>query len=54
VGFLVPYIAKRILTLIPILLVVSALIFFLIRLTPSDPMASITGGRRIGEETRAA
>jgi peptide/nickel transport system permease protein len=36
------------------MLAVSALIFFLIRLTPSDPMASITGGRRIGEETRAA
>jgi peptide/nickel transport system permease protein len=54
VGFLLRYIAKRLLALIPILLAVSALIFFLIRLTPSDPMASITGGRRIGEETRAA
>jgi peptide/nickel transport system permease protein len=36
------------------MLAVSALIFFLIRLTPSDPMASITGGRRISGETRAA
>ncbi|GHV79193.1 ABC transporter permease [Spirochaetia bacterium] len=53
-GFLFPYIGKRILTLIPILLAVSALIFFLIRLTPSDPIASITSGRRIGEDTRAA
>jgi peptide/nickel transport system permease protein len=52
--FLLRYAAKRILALIPIMLAVSALIFFLIRLTPSDPMASITGGRRIGEETRAA
>jgi peptide/nickel transport system permease protein len=52
--FLIRYITKRILALIPIMLAVSALIFFLIRLTPSDPMASITGGRRIGEETRAA
>jgi peptide/nickel transport system permease protein len=54
VAFLVRYIAKRILALIPIMLAVSALIFFLIRLTPSDPMASITGGRRIDEATRAA
>ncbi|AEF84203.1 oligopeptide transport system permease protein OppB [Treponema primitia ZAS-2] len=53
-AFLVRYIAKRILVLIPILLVVSVAIFFLIRLTPSDPMASITNGRRIGDETRAA
>ena len=53
-AFLIRYIAKRLLALVPIMLAVSALIFFLIRLTPSDPMASITGGRRIGEETRAA
>jgi peptide/nickel transport system permease protein len=53
-AFLVRYIVKRLFALIPILLAVSALIFFLIRLTPSDPMASITGGRRIGEDTRAA
>jgi peptide/nickel transport system permease protein len=53
-AFLIRYIAKRLLALIPVMLAVSALIFFLIRLTPSDPMASITGGRRIGEETRAA
>jgi peptide/nickel transport system permease protein len=36
------------------MLAVSALIFFLIRLTPSDPMASITGGRQMGDEIRAA
>jgi peptide/nickel transport system permease protein len=52
--FLIRHIARRILALIPIMLAVSALIFFLIRLTPSDPMASITGGRRIDGETRAA
>ena len=45
---------KRLLFLVPILLVVSALIFFLIRLTPSDPIGSITTGRRISDETRAA
>lgn len=30
------------------------MIFFLIRLTPSDPIGSITSGRRISDETRAA
>jgi len=48
------YILKRLLFLIPILLVVSALIFFLIRLVPSDPIGSITSGRRISDETRAS
>jgi peptide/nickel transport system permease protein len=54
VAFLIRYIVRRLLALVPILLAVSALIFFLIRLTPSDPMASITGGRRVDGETRAA
>jgi peptide/nickel transport system permease protein len=53
VKLIVLYIIKRLLFFIPVLLVVSALIFFLIRLTPSDPMTSITGGRRISEETRS-
>ena len=53
-DFIVKYILKRLLFLIPILLVVSALIFFLIRLVPSDPIGSITSGRRISEETRAS
>jgi peptide/nickel transport system permease protein len=34
--------------------VVSAVIFFLIRLTPADPISSITSGRRISDETRAS
>jgi len=34
--------------------VVSVLIFFLIRLTPSDPIATITSGKKISDETRAA
>jgi peptide/nickel transport system permease protein len=54
VFFLIRYVFKRFLSLIPILLVVSAVIFFLIRLTPSDPMASITSGKRISDETRAS
>ena len=54
VNFIVQYILKRLVFLIPILLAVSALIFFLIRLAPADPIGSITSGRRISEETRAA
>ena len=53
-NFIVKYILKRLLFLLPILFVVSALIFFIIRLTPSDPIGSITSGRRISEETRAS
>jgi peptide/nickel transport system permease protein len=51
---MVSYIVKRILFLIPALLAVATLIFFLIRLTPSDPVGSITAGRKISAETRAA
>jgi len=54
VNFIVKYILKRLFFLIPILLVVSVLIFFLIRLVPSDPIGSITSGRRISDETRAS
>ncbi|MDR0655074.1 MAG: ABC transporter permease [Treponema sp.] len=53
-SFFIRYAFKRLLTLLPLLAVVSAAVFFLIRLTPSDPIASITGGRRISDETRAA
>jgi peptide/nickel transport system permease protein len=52
--FMVSYIAKRILFLVPALFVVSTLLFFLVRLTPSDPVGSITAGRKISAETRAA
>jgi len=52
VNYVVKYVLKRIFFLIPILLVVSALIFFLIRLTPADPINSITSGRKISDETR--
>lgn len=46
------YILKRVLQLIPILFVVSVLIFALVRLSPADPIASITKGKQISEETR--
>jgi len=54
VNFIIRYILKRLLLLAPVLLAVSALIFFLIRLTPSDPIGSITSGRKISDETRAS
>jgi peptide/nickel transport system permease protein len=38
---------------VPVLFVVSVVIFFLIRFTPSDPIGSITSGRKISDETRA-
>ena len=48
------YVLSRVLALIPILLVISAAVFFLIRLTPSDPIVALTSGRRISDDTRAA
>jgi peptide/nickel transport system permease protein len=54
VSFFIRYAAKRIILLIPLLLVVSGAVFFLVRLTPSDPIASITSGKRISDETRAS
>jgi peptide/nickel transport system permease protein len=51
---LVPYIMKRLLSLVPVVFAVSAAIFFLIRLAPADPLTAMTGGRRVGDETRAA
>jgi peptide/nickel transport system permease protein len=52
--YLTRYLLKRAIALIPILLAVSVAVFFLIRLTPSDPIASLTSGRKISDETRAA
>jgi peptide/nickel transport system permease protein len=54
VFFLIRFVLKRLLVLIPLLLGVSMVVFFLVRLTPSDPIGSITSGRRISDETRAA
>ena len=52
--YIIPHILRRLVSLVPILLVVSVLIFFLVRLTPSDPIGSITSGRHISDETRAS
>jgi peptide/nickel transport system permease protein len=48
------YIVKRILQMILILLVTSVLIFALVRLSPSDPIASMTKGKAISADTRLA
>ncbi|MBR2258813.1 MAG: ABC transporter permease [Blautia sp.] len=48
------FIVRRLAQMILVLLAASVLIFVLIRMTPSDPIASMTRGRRISEETRAA
>ncbi len=48
------YILKRILQLIPILIAASLLIFGLVRLSPSDPVSSMTKGKQVSQETRQA
>ena len=51
---MIKFIAKRILQLILILFAASVLIFCMVRITPSDPVSSMTKGRRISGETREA
>ena len=48
------YILKRFLQLIIVLLIVSGLIFFMVRITPTDPIASIARGKQISQETMEA
>lgn len=48
------YVFKRILNLIPLLLIVSVLIFLMVRVTPTDPVASMLKGKKISAETRAS
>lgn len=45
------YILKRFLQLIVVLFVVSAIIFFAVRITPTDPIASIARGKQMSPET---
>lgn len=45
------YIFKRFLQLLIVLFIVSALIFFLVRITPTDPIASIARGKQMSKET---
>ena len=48
------YILKRTLQMIITVFIVSVLIFTVVRITPTDPIASITKGKPISEETRLA
>lgn len=47
------YILKRLLSLIPVLLVVAVVVFFLIHLTPGDPAAVILGPDALPEDIEA-
>ena len=48
------YIGKRFIQMILILLAASVLIFCMVRIAPSDPIASMTKGKKISDETRQA
>ena len=48
------FIGKRLLQMILILFAASILIFVMVRVTPSDPIASMTKGKRISEDTKQA
>jgi peptide/nickel transport system permease protein len=51
---MIRFIAGRLASLVPILAAVSVLIFALVRVTPTDPISTITSGKRISDETRVA
>jgi peptide/nickel transport system permease protein len=51
---MIRYITKRLASFIPIIAVVSVFIFSLVRIVPSDPIASLTKGKSVSRETRAA
>jgi peptide/nickel transport system permease protein len=48
------YVLKRLLSLIPVLVFTSFVVFGLVRLTPGDPALIMVGGRRTSPETLAA
>ena len=50
---MIKYIGKRLLALIPVLLVVSVVIFLLIHLVPGDPAAAILGEQATPERVEA-
>ena len=51
---MVKFIIKRVAQMVVIVLIASVLIFGMVRVTPSDPIASMTKGKRISDETRQA
>lgn len=46
------FLIKRVLQMIPVLFVVSVLIFSMVRITPTDPVASMTKGKNVSDETK--
>lgn len=46
------FILKRLGQMVLVLIAVSVLIFAMVRITPSDPVASMTSGKNVSEETR--
>ena len=48
------FVIKRLLQMALIVFLASILIFAMVRVTPSDPIASMTKGKRISQETREA
>ena len=48
------YLARRVLTLLPILLLMSIIVFVLIRMIPGDPIDVMYGGEGMDETRRAA
>lgn len=51
---MIAYVARRLLTLIPVLLLVSIIVFFIMRLIPGDPIDVMYGIEGVSAETRAA
>ena len=48
------YVSKRVIQLVIVFFIVSILIFAVVRMTPLDPIASISKGKAMSEETRLA
>jgi peptide/nickel transport system permease protein len=48
------YILRRIVAFIPVLIIASIFIFFMVRLTGADPITSLQGTQRLSDESRAA
>lgn len=46
------FMLKRVVQMVLVLIAVSVLIFAMVRITPSDPVASMTKGKNVSEETR--
>ncbi|MDR1510213.1 MAG: hypothetical protein LBS53_11305, partial [Synergistaceae bacterium] len=48
------FISKRLVFMLPILVVASLLIFFMMRIANPDPIAAVVGTRRLSDKSRAA